>query len=187
MTTEKTQVRRYTYADYCQLPDDRRYELIDGEFYEMAPAPTSVHQRTLLKLARLLADFVDRQGLGEVFIAPFDVILSDHDTLQPDILFVAAGRRAIITPRACEGPPDLVVEVLSPSTSRRDLVLKRERYARFGIREYWLVDPLARSIELLILQEGVFHSRGIYTGEMTPASAVLSGFAFRVAEIFPAA
>lgn len=185
MATKNPKVR-YTYADYCQLPDDRRYELIDGEFYEMAPAPSSVHQRTVLKLARLLADWVEQQGLGEVFIAPFDVLFSLWDTLQPDILFVAAGRQSIITPRACEGAPDLVVEVLSPSTSRRDLVLKRERYARFGVREYWLVDPAARSIELLTLQDGVFLSRGIYTGAMTPASAVLPGFVFRVDAIFPA-
>lgn len=185
MVTKNPKVR-YTYADYCQLPDDTRYELIDGEFYEMAPAPSIVHQRTALKLARLLSDWVEQQGLGEVFIAPIDVLFSPWDTLQPDILFVAAGRESIITQRACEGAPDLVVEVLSPSTSRRDLVLKRERYARFGVREYWLVDPAARSLELLTLQEGLFHSRGIYTGAMTPASAVLPGFAFRVDALFPA-
>lgn len=184
MVTKKPKVR-YTYADYCQLPDDRRYELIDGEFYEMSPAPSSVHQRTVLKLARLLADWVDQHGLGEVFIAPFDVLLSLWDTLQPDILFVAADRQHIITARACEGAPDLVVEVLSPSTSRRDLVLKRERYARFGVREYWLVDPVARSIEVLTWQEGAFHSQGIYAGDMVPVSAVLPGFAFRAEAIFP--
>ena len=186
MVTKKPKVR-YTYEDYCQLPDDRRYELIDGEFYEMSPAPSSVHQRTVLKLARLLADWVDQHGLGEVFIAPFDVLLSLWDTLQPDILFVAADRQHIITARACEGPPDLVVEVLSPSTSRRDLVLKRERYARFGVREYWLVDPVARSIEVLTWQEGAFHSQGIYAGDSMPVSAVLPGFAFRADAIFPAA
>ena len=184
MVTKNPKVR-YTYADYCQLPDDTRYELIDGEFY-LIPSPGSQHQRVSFKLARLMADFVESLLLGVVYVAPLDVILSDHDTLQPDILFVAAGRESIITPRACEGAPDLVVEVLSPSTSRRDLVLKRERYARFGVREYWLVDPAARSLELLTLQDGVFHSRGIYTGNMTPASAVLPGFAFRVDALFPA-
>ena len=184
MVTKNPKVR-YTYADYCQLPDDTRYELIDGEFY-LIPSPGSRHQRVSFRLARLMADFVESLLLGVVYVAPLDVILSDHDTLQPDILFVAAGRESIITPRACEGAPDLVVEVLSPSTSRRDLVLKRERYARFGVREYWLVDPAARSLELLTLQEGLFHSRGIYTGNMTPASAVLPGFVFRVDALFPA-
>ena len=184
MVTKNPKVR-YTYADYCQLPDDRRYELIDGELY-LIPSPGSQHQRVSFRLARLMADFVESLLLGVVYVAPFDVILSDHDTLQPDILFVAAGRESIITQRACEGAPDLVVEVLSPSTSRRDLVLKRERYARFGVREYWLVDPAARSLELLTLQEGLFLSRGIYTGNMTPASAVLPDFTFRVDALFPA-
>ena len=184
MVTKKPKVR-YTYADYCQLPDDTRYELIDGEFY-VVPSPGANHQWSSFKLARWMADFVESRLLGVVYIAPFDVILSDHDTLQPDILFVAADRQHIITARACEGPPDLVVEVLSPSTSRRDLVLKRERYARFGVREYWLVDPAARSIEVLTWQEGAFHSQGIYAGDMVPVSAVLPGFAFRADAIFPA-
>ena len=184
MVTKAPKVR-YTYEDYCQLPDDRRYELIDGEFYEMAPAPSSVHQRTVLKLARLLADWVEQQGLGEVFISPLDVLFSIWDTMQPDILFVAASRSNIITPRACEGPPDLVVEVLSPSTTRHDLIVKRERYALFGVREYWLVNPIARSIEILTLQNGDFHSQGVYAGDMTPVSAVLPGFTFRADDIFP--
>ena len=181
----KTPKVRYTYEDYCQLPDDRRYELIDGEFYEMAPAPGSVHQWASFKLARLMADFVESLLLGVVYIAPFDVILAAHDTMQPDILFVAASRSNIITPRACEGPPDLVVEVLSPSTTRHDLVVKRERYALFGVREYWLVNPVARSIEILTLQDGDFRSQGIYAGDMTPVSNVLPGFAFRADDIFP--
>lgn len=183
MVTKKPKVR-YTYADYCQLPDDTRYELIDGELY-LIPSPGTAHQRAFLQLARRMADFVESRDLGVVYIAPFDVILSDHDTLQPDILFVAAGRQPIITARACEGPPDLVVEVLSPSTAGRDLALKRERYARFGVREYWLVDPVARSIEVLTWQEGAFHSQGIYAGDMSPVSAVLPGFIFRTDNIFP--
>ena len=184
MVTKNPKVR-YTYEDYCQLPDDRRYELIDGEFYEMAPSPSSIHQRTLLKLARLMADFVESRLLGVVYIAPLDVILSENDTMQPDILFVSAGREGIITQRACEGPPDLVVEVLSPSTSRRDLGIKRRRYARFGVREYWLVDPVARSIEVLVLRDGEFVSLWVYAGEMLPDSEVMPGLVFAVSSIFP--
>ena len=184
MATQKPKVR-YTYEDYCQLPEDKRFELIDGEFYEMAAAPSSIHQRILLVLARLMADWVDQQRLGEVFIAAFDVILSDNDTMQPDILFVAEERRSIITDRACEGAPDLVVEVLSPSTSGRDLTLKRERYALFGIREYWIVSPDARSIEVMALQDGECVSRGICSGEMAPESAVLPDFVFPAQRIFP--
>ena len=184
MVTKNPKVR-YTYEDYCQLPDDRRYELIDGEFYEMAPSPSSIHQRTLLKLARLIADFVESRLLGVVYIAPLDVILSENDTTQPDILFVSAGREGIITQRACEGPPDLVVEVLSPSTSRRDLGIKRRRYDLFGVREYWLVDPVARSIEVLVLRDGEFVSLGVYAGGMSPDSEVMPGLVFAVSSIFP--
>ena len=178
MATQKPKVR-FTYEDYCQLPDDKRYELIDGEFYEMAPSPSAVHQWSSFALARLLADFVDRLALGVVYMAPFDVILSENDTLQPDILFVKEERQSIITHRACEGAPDLVVEVLSPSTSQRDLGIKRERYARFDVQEYWLVNPVARSIEVLVLREGVYFSLGVYAGEMSPESPVLPAWAFR--------
>ena len=183
MVTKNPKVR-YTYEDYCQLPDDKRFELIDGEFYEMAPSPSSMHQRILLTLARWMADWVDQQGIGEIFIAPYDVILSDNDTLQPDILFVAEGRRNIITGRACEGAPDLVVEILSPSTTQRDLTLKRERYAKFGVREYWIVNPVARAIEVLVLREGEYVSLGVYSREMSVDSTVLPGFGFGVQGIF---
>ncbi len=183
MVTGKPRVR-YTYEDYCQLPDDKRYELIDGEFYEMAPSPITVHQRLLLTLARLMADWVDGHKLGEVLVAPYDVILSDNDTFQPDILFVSEARRSIITHRACEGAPDLVVEILSPSTSQRDLGIKRERYALFGVREYWIVDPVANSLEILVLRDGEYVSLGVHTGEASLASEVLAGLAFSVTSIF---
>lgn len=183
MGTKKPKIR-YTYEDYCQLPNDKRYELIDGELYEMAPSPITVHQRILLTLARLLADWVDRHGMGEALVAPFDVILSENDTFQPDILFVAEARRSIITHRACEGAPDLVVEILSPSTSQRDLGIKRERYALFGVREYWIVDPAARALEVLALREGEYVSLGVHAGETSPESAVLPGFSFPVQRLF---
>ena len=184
MATRNPKVR-FTYEDYCQLPDDKRYELIDGEFYEMAPAPIPAHQRILLRTARLLADWVDQFGMGEVLVAPLDVILSENDTYQPDIVFVVEARRSIITHRACEGAPDSVVEILSPSTSRRDLGIKRERYALFGVREYWIVDPAARSLEILVLQEEKYVSRGVYSGAMSPDSLVLPGLVFQVQGIFP--
>ena len=94
---------RFTYRDYCLLPEDKRYELMDGELY-MAPAPGSKHQQDLLNLAVLLTQFVREHGLGVIFIAPLDVILSDEDVVQPDLLFVAQERRSIISERGCEGP-----------------------------------------------------------------------------------
>ena len=150
MSSQKAKVR-FNYGDYCLLPEDKRYYLIDGELY-MAPAPSSRHQRLPLKLARLLADFIEGHGLGEVYIAPLDVILSEEDVLQPDLLFVTQERRGIVSERGCEGPPDLVVEILSPATEQRDRELKRKVYAKFGVPEYWLVDPQAESIEVMALE-----------------------------------
>ena len=183
MVTGKPKVR-YTYEDYCQLPDDKRYELIDGEFYEMAPAPVPDHQRILLKLARQLADWVDQHGIGEVLVAPLDVVFSENDTFQPDIVFVVESRRSIITHRACEGAPDLVVEILSPSTSQRDLGIKRDRYKLFGVREYWIVDPVMRRVEALALRESEYVSLGVYAGESSTQSEVLTGFGFPAGSIF---
>ncbi len=184
MVTQNPQIR-FTYEDYCQLSEDKRYELIDGEFYEMAPAPSSIHQRIVLKLARLLSDLVEQLGLGEVFISPFDVILSDNDVVQPDLFFVSRERLHLISIRGCEGAPDLVVEVMSPSTSRRDWELKRRLYAAYGVREYWIIDPAAGSIEVLVLSNGGYVSQGIVAGERALVSPILPGFTFPVAGIFP--
>ena len=137
---------KYTYADYAATPDDERWELIDGVLYRIAAGASTKHQLATLALAALVRESVRRMTLGWVFIAPYDVILSDATTVEPDILFVSTARRRIITERACEGPPDLVVEVLSPSNSPRDLEVKRELYARFGIPEYLIVDPYQETV-----------------------------------------
>lgn len=132
---------RLTYDDLLALPDDGlRHELIAGEHFVTA-APFTKHQRALLKLARVLAELVERQDLGEVLIAPVDVVLSPRDVVEPDLLFVSKERAALITERNVPGAPDLAVEVLSPSTRRLDLRLKLDLYERFGVREYWIVDP----------------------------------------------
>ena len=140
MTTQKPKVR-YTYEDYCELPDDGcRYEVIDGVLY-MAPAPHPRHQRILFNLAALLAPFATGDNvLGEAFFAPIDVIFASEDVFQPDLIFISREGLHIITDRGLEAAPDLVVEVLSPSTRSRDLNLKRRRYAHFGVPEYWPID-----------------------------------------------
>ena len=164
MTTPEPKTK-YTYADYCEIPDDQRYELISGALYDMAPAPGARHQTTLLNLGLLFVPFVRKAGLGRVMLAPFDVKFSDEDVLQPDLLFVAAHRRAIITDVACEGAPDLVVEILSPSTSARDRGIKRDTYARFGVREYWVIDARAQTIDILRLDGTEFaHQETLRSG-----------------------
>lgn len=142
----------YTYEDYRTLPEDmsRRYELLHGELY-MVPAPTTRHQRIVRDLGFLLHAFVRDQGLGELFYAPVDVILGQGDArevAQPDLVFITAARADIVKLHGIEGAPDLVVEVLSPGTEERDRGYKRTLYARHGVREYWIVDPEARTVDV---------------------------------------
>lgn len=141
-------VRRWTYAEFARLPDDgNRYEVIAGELY-VTPAPTLTHQKTILNLSLVLGEFIRAHGLGELYPGPADIIFGEGDYLAPDLFFVRADRKQILKDRGAEGAPDLVVEVLSPKTAARDRKLKRERYAQFGVAEYWIVDPMARRIEV---------------------------------------
>ena len=182
MTTGNPGVR-YTYADYCDLPDDVRYELIDGELY-MAAAPSSRHQIVVIDLGFPLSEFVVRNGLGLVLIAPLDVVLSDEVVVQPDILFVSAERLEIVTERGCLGPPDLVVEILSPSTQERDRETKRGVYARFGVKEYWLADMDGRTVNAMELVGGEFVTRAVLDESGEINSPLLPGLSIPVSRIF---
>jgi Uma2 family endonuclease len=140
--------RRWTYAEFARLPDDgNRYEVIGGELH-VTPAPTTLHQKIVTRIARTLEEFAELHGLGEVFVGPVDVLFAEGDYLEPDLVFVRRERLDVVSDRGLEGAPDLVVEVLSPTTASRDRRLKRERYAHFGVPEYWIVDPVARRIEV---------------------------------------
>jgi len=138
---------RFTYEDYVLLPEDRRYEIVEGELL-LTPAPTPYHQTVAMHLGFLLHAFVARNDLGQVFIAPCDVVLSRFDVLQPDIFFIAKGRLSIIGEKYISDAPDLVVEVLSPSTADRDQVAKAKQYAKFGVGEMWIVDPDTHAVEV---------------------------------------
>jgi Uma2 family endonuclease len=130
-----------TYQDYLQLPDDgQRYEIIDGELY-VSPAPNTKHQRVAGRLFRVLADHSDSAELGEVFIAPYDLKLGDPSIVQPDILYISWERHDIVTRLNAQGAPDLVIEIISPSSTRMDLEIKRDLYARHGIPHYWVAHP----------------------------------------------
>jgi Uma2 family endonuclease len=143
-----------TYRDYAALPDDgRRYELHDGEL-SVTPAPGTRHQRAIGSLHVLLRAHVEAHRLGEVFLSPVDCILSDTTVVEPDLVYLDPTRAHLVTERAIEGPPTLVVEVLSPSTTAIDRGRKRELYARHGIPYYWIVDPVAGTLEAYGLAEG---------------------------------
>ena len=137
-----------TYGDYAALPDDgRRHELHEGEL-SLIPAPGTHHQSILIGLGALLHRHVTERGLGRVFVAPTDCILSDDTVVQPDILFVDTEHRSLISERGIEGPPTLAIEVLSPSTADTDRGRKSRLYARHGVPWYWIVDPAAHAIDV---------------------------------------
>jgi Uma2 family endonuclease len=138
--------RRLTYHDFMRLPDDGvRRELLDGEIV-VTPAPNTSHQRASRAIFRALDAFVSARGLGEVFYAPFDIVLSDVDVVEPDLFVVAGDQLGIISPRQIRGAPALVVEITSAATRRRDAREKRALYERAGVREYWLVDPARHAV-----------------------------------------
>ncbi len=137
-----TSQRKLTYADFLLFPNDgKRHEIIDGVHY-VTQCPNFSHQELLGRLHLALGNFLaTRRHLGRVVLSPFDVVMSNHDVVEPDLLFIAGDQQAIITQANVQGPPALVVEILSPSTRRRDLGIKRALFDHRGVREYWLVDP----------------------------------------------
>ena len=139
-----------TYEDYRKTPDDQRYELLDGVLVVL-PTPNIAHQRVLGDLLCELFDFLKDKELGEAFMR-VAVVLSNTNVVEPDITFVSASRMKIVGVDNIRGAPDLVVEVISPSNPERDLVRKRDIYARHGVGEYWIADPDARSIRVMALE-----------------------------------
>ncbi len=152
---------RFNYSDYLLLPEDKRYEIIDGELFVVA-APNTRHQRISRRLEAALLQCIEQKHLGEIFYAPYDVILSHENVVQPDILFVSKIRAGVITEANLQGAPDLAVEILSPGTKTKDLELKRKAYARFGVQEYWIVDPEADTVEVLVWSETGYVTAGTF-------------------------
>jgi len=148
-----SEVGPFRKRDYLELPDEPRCELILGRIY-VTPSPTFRHQAVALLLSQRLHEVARRTG-GVVAIAPLDVTLADHSVVQPDVIYVSASRLEIVEDRI-EGAPDLLVEVLSPGTSRRDRNEKLKLYAESGVREYWIVDSIERQIEFLVNDSGTF-------------------------------
>jgi len=145
-----------TYKDYEALPaDGRRYEIHEGEL-SVTPAPSPRHQRIIGKLYKVLDQHVNARGLGEILFAPIDVILGETTVVQPDLVYLDTTRLHLVSGRGIEGPPTLVVEILSPATTLIDRGTKRQLYARHGVPYYWIVDPEARTIEAHTLAEGSY-------------------------------
>ena len=174
---------KLTYADYLKTPDDERYELLNGKL-AMAAAPLLYHQYILRKLLNKMSDYIDERIFGELYSSPADVVLSDRDVVKPDILFVSNERSHILTRENVRGAPDLVVEILSPATAERDRTVKLDLYALHGVKEYWIVDPDAGTITVLLRGEVGFEVNGIYGEGQSLRSPTLEGFSVAPEEIF---
>jgi len=176
---------KFTYTDYKNLPESEtaRYELLGGDLV-MVPSPNEYHQRICGNLQFLLRAFVRETGAGSVYHAPLDVVLSSENVVQPDILFISRQRAHIITENNVQGAPDLVIEILSPATADRDRTYKRTLYARYGVAEYWLVDPMRSAVEVLTLGERGFEQVGQYGRDEVLRSPLLAGLAIDLREVF---
>ncbi len=175
--------RLWTYDEMvAELPETNQpIELWDGELVT-SPTPTPKHQTIVLRLSHLLDDFVRQNKLGKVFVSPLDVVLSEHRVIQPDVFFVSNSRKSIIQDRI-RGVPDLVFEVISPGTWKRDRVEKKSLYEQVGIPEYWIVDPESRTIEVFALASGSYQLHCRATDAETAKSKLLSGFGISFNEV----
>ena len=179
-----TTAKRLTYEDYRDTPDDERWELLNGELV-MPPAPNVEHQMVSANMNDQLRAFVKQNALGTVLYAPCDVVLSEHNVVQPDLLFISSERMGIITHANVRGAPDLVVEILSPGSVSRDWRDKLDVYAEHGVREYWIVDPGARRAWVMTLSEaGGFEEAGNYGVGDALESVVLEGFTLALEDVF---
>ena len=176
----------YTYEDYLNLPNDgKRYEIIEGVLY-VANAPSFQHQHTVHQLDRQIGNFVSEHGLGYVIPAPFEVHLSAISRpVQPDITFIRTERISAHALQIFEGAPDLVVEVLSPESIRRDRVIKFTAYEAAGVTEYWIANPNARTVEVYVLSHGEYASLGEFKEAETIQSQVLAGIELVTNSLFP--
>lgn len=166
---------RYTYADYRQLPEGAPYELIRGHLV-MSPSPTVRHQRLVFRLGTALHSHLQSSDEGgEVLLAPMDVHLSDDTVVQPDVLYVSPDRSDRIEKTEITGAPDLVMEVVSPSTSHRDVFDKKRLYEQNEVREYWIVDPESETVEVHALVDDEFTLHERHVGAGTATSALLDG------------
>lgn len=173
----------WTYDDLFSLPDDgRRYEIIEGELYEM-PSPNFWHATTIMNLIALLLPVVGALR-GRLYTASLDVFFPGADPVVPDILAILPSSRAVGRQRGVEGPPDLIIEVLSPSNRGHDLLTKRALYARAGVREYWIVDPGNRTVDVLTLDHDAFHAVDDPSPGDEIASPLLGNATFLAGQIF---
>jgi Uma2 family endonuclease len=174
----------WTYEEYADIPDDdARYELLTGVLY-MSPPPTDSHQFANNLIQTYLTIHVQFAGLGRVIGPPFNIILSPTDVVQPDVTVVLTEHLDRITQRGVVGAPDLVVEIASPSTATHDRSGKFAAYERAGVPEYWIVDPHARTVEVWVLVDARYRSRGVFEGTDLVPTTIVPSFPVAVEALF---
>ncbi len=173
-----------TAEDYALLPSDgKRHEIIEG-VHIMTPAPGFLHQNVLRILGMHLNTYLTENNAGIPVFSPIDVILSLYDVVQPDIIVILNENRRIITARNIQGAPDIVIEIISESSIKEDRIVKRKLYERTGIREYWIVDPLAETITLYSSEKGRLSRTAELEGTASLTSALLPGFELPLKKLF---
>lgn len=173
---------RKTVEDFMRLPEEMRVELIDGDFF-LRPNPRLIHQKTLGNVMFSLSRFADDRRLGEVILGPLDVHLPSGDIVKPDIIYVATSNLGIVQDWI-RGVPDLIIEVISPDGVERDRIVKRDLYAQNGIREYWIVDPEMKTVEVFSLAGNRYEPNGYFESNDFIVSALLPEFKTSVADLF---
>lgn len=176
---------RVSYTDLLHQPEDgRRYEIYDGEVF-VVPSPLPIHQLVAANIDEHLRAYAKVHG-GLSIISPIDIVFSDYDVLQPDVVFFSAARRHLVKlDEVIRHAPDLVLEVLSPSTETIDRGRKLQTFARFGVPEYWIVDPVALSIEVLVLSAGVYRLHGKTSADERAESATLPELTIPLNDVIP--
>lgn len=183
MAQAATEKKKFTYQDYLKTPEDKRYELIEGDML-MTPSPITEHQRISRKLTVQLSIYVEKYNLGEIFVAPYDVYLDNENVVQPDILFISKDKLHIIGEKNIQGAPDIVVEIISESNAYRDLVQKKKLYARFQVKEYWIVIPGEKLLEIYTIKDNTYTLNKTYTNNDTLASPLIKDLSIELKNIF---
>ncbi len=175
--------KQATYDDYLNTPEGGKFQLVAGEIIEMT-SPSLYHQRIITKLSTIINNFLSKHNIAELFVAPLDVYFSETEVYQPDIIILLNESFSKMKENKIEGAPDLVVEVLSPSTAYYDLKHKKSIYEKHGVREYWVVDPIDKTVEILENQNGKFHLIGEFSKTDTAKSSLLAGMEVGLERIF---
>lgn len=175
---------KYSYEDLKSSPDDRhRYEIFQGDLI-MTPSPSAIHQIAVGNLYRLLSNFAETQGFGKVLLAPLDVYFDEETVVVPDLLFIAKSRLAILDDEKVNGVPDVIIEVISPSTEKHDRGFKFKRYAAEGVKEYWIVEPAKKVLEIYRLREKGFFLTSAFGHNDVVRSPYFQGLTFDLEEIW---